>query len=159
MSERVVESVRMYVMKPFSYSFCATCMVAFAPKPSLREASCWRVVVRNGAYGERRYGLDSTERTAKFVFSRTAASARALVSSRCSVFAPFSCPSESKSRPWATRLPSTAVRRATSEDGSLGSPARPVPKVPVRSQYSAERKAMRSRSRSTTRRVATDWTR
>ena len=51
-------------MKPFSYSFCATCMVALAPKPSLRLASCWRVVVRNGAYGERRYGFDSTDRTA-----------------------------------------------------------------------------------------------
>lgn len=50
-------------------------------------------------------------------------------------------------------------KRAVSTDGSLASPARPVAKVPVRSQYSADRKAMRSRSRSTTSRVATDCTR
>jgi hypothetical protein len=41
-------------MKPFSYSRWATCIVREAPKPSLRLASCWSVVVRNGAYGERR---------------------------------------------------------------------------------------------------------
>lgn len=57
------------------------------------------------------------------------------------------------------RRPSTALRRAVRFDGSEASPVRPVAKVPVRSQYSAERKAMRSRSRSTTSRVATDWTR
>ncbi|MCO4699818.1 hypothetical protein LRR80_05919 [Streptomyces sp. RO-S4] len=134
-------------------------MVAFAPKPSLRLASCCSVVVRNGAYGERRYGLDSTERTANRVSARAAASARAFASSRWRVLAPFSCPSESKSRPCATRRPSTVCSRATSVDGSLASPARPVEKVPVRSQYSAVRNAMRSRSRSTTSRVATDWTR
>lgn len=44
-------------------------------------------------------------------------------------------------------------------EGSEASPVRPVANFPVRSQYSAERKAMRSRSRSTTSRVATDWTR
>ncbi|CAM5664316.1 hypothetical protein SGRIM128S_03143 [Streptomyces griseomycini] len=134
-------------------------MVAFAPKPSLRLASCCSVVVRNGAYGERRYGLDSTERTANRACSRAAARARAFASSRWRVFALLSCPRESKSRPCATRLPSTVCRRATRDDGSLASPARPVAKVPVRSQYSAERNAMRSRSRSTTSRVATDWTR
>lgn len=69
-------------MKPFSYSFWATCMVAFAPKPSLRLASCWRVVVRKGAYGERRYGFDSTERTANAVSASAAARARAFASSR-----------------------------------------------------------------------------
>jgi DNA topoisomerase-1 len=36
---------------------------------------------------------------------------------------------------------------------------RPVSNVPSRSQYEAARNAIRSRSRSTTRRVATDWTR
>ncbi|CAM5253785.1 hypothetical protein SHIRM173S_09419 [Streptomyces hirsutus] len=105
------------------------------------------------------------------MFSRAAARARAFASSSWRVFAFFSCPRESKSRPCATRLPSTVCRRASSEDGSEASPARPDEgppagakpevgeKVPVRSQYSAERNAMRSRSRSTTSRVATDWTR
>src|SRR3989442_617281 len=44
-------------MKPLSYSFWATCMVALAPKPSLRPASCWRVVVREGPEGAPRPGL------------------------------------------------------------------------------------------------------
>src|SRR5262245_29380365 len=50
-------------MWPFSYSRCAVDIVYFAEKPSLRDASCWSVVVRNGAYGERRYGLRSTDLT------------------------------------------------------------------------------------------------
>ncbi len=50
-------------MKPFSYSFCATCIVYLAEKPSLRLASCCSVVVRNGAYGLRLYGLRSTDLT------------------------------------------------------------------------------------------------
>ena len=33
---------------------------------NLRQASCWKVDVMNGAAGRRRYGLDSTEVTAKF---------------------------------------------------------------------------------------------
>ncbi len=71
-----------------------------------------------------------------------------------------------KSRPWAIRRPSTVVSRAPKVAGSPvapapaeASPACPVANVPVRSQYSAERNAMRSRSRSTTSRVATDCTR
>ncbi len=52
--DRIVESVRMYVMWPFSYSRCATDIVYLAEKPSFRDASCCRVVVRNGAYGDRR---------------------------------------------------------------------------------------------------------
>ena len=42
--------------------------MCLAEKPSLREASCCSVVVRNGAYGERRYGLRSTLDTAKAAF-------------------------------------------------------------------------------------------
>ena len=52
--DSVVESVRIYVMWPFSYSRCATDIAYLDEKPSLREASCCSVVVRNGAYGERR---------------------------------------------------------------------------------------------------------
>ena len=52
--DSVTESVRIYVMWPFSYSRWAICIAYLAEKPSLREASCCSVVVRNGAYGERR---------------------------------------------------------------------------------------------------------
>ena len=56
----------------------------------------------------------------------------------------------SKSLPCATRAPSSETSRASNAPGS---------NVARRSQYSAERNAMRSRSRCTTRRVATDCTR
>src|SRR5262249_58059131 len=52
-------------MWPFSYSRCAVDIVYLAEKPSLRDASCCSVVVRNGAYGDRRYGLRSTLLTVK----------------------------------------------------------------------------------------------
>ncbi|CAM5492252.1 hypothetical protein SBADM41S_00938 [Streptomyces badius] len=95
-------------------------MVAFAPERSSRLASCWRVVVRKGAYGERRYGFDSTDRTVKAESASAAASARAFASSRCRVWAKqaLSCPSGPKSRPWAIRRPSTALRRAVRFEGS-----------------------------------------
>jgi hypothetical protein len=47
----VVESVRMYVMKPFSYSRCAARMVRCAANRSLRAASCCSVLVVNGGDG------------------------------------------------------------------------------------------------------------
>ncbi len=64
-----------------------------------------------------------------------------------------------KSRPAATRLPSTEARVAGKVLGPSAVPEPAASKTALRSQYSAEVKAIRSRSRSTTRRVATDWTR
>ena len=64
---------------------------------------------------------------------------------------PFSRPRSSKSRPWAMRLPSSAT--------SFASKVSPFSNSATRSQYSAGMNAMRSRSRSTITRVATDWTR
>ena len=62
----------------------------------------------------------------------------------------------SKSEPRATRAPSTEDSLA----GNIRSAwSLPASKVPSRSQYDATRKAIRSRSRSTTSRVATDCTR
>ena len=58
----------------------------------------------------------------------------------------------SKSRPDATRLPSSSTSDA-------GNSAPDAANLPSRSQYSAARNAMRARSRSTTRRVATLCTR
>ena len=52
-------------------------------------------------------------RTANDASASAAASARAFASSRCRTWSRLlSCPSEPKSRPWATRWPSTAFRRA-----------------------------------------------
>ena len=78
-----------------------------------------------------------------------------------------SSPTELKSRPWATRRPSTEINVAPNERGlALSAPRESsassrvrVANSASRSQYWAARKAIRSRSRSTTRRVATDWTR
>src|SRR3984893_19480283 len=99
-------------MEPFSYSRCATDVVYLVDNPSLREPSCCSVVVRNGAYGERRYGLRSTLDTLKLALAscRRLASAAAPAASRCSSGCPvpaFSSPVERKSGPWATRAPST----------------------------------------------------
>ena len=167
-------------MWPFSYSRCAVDIVYFAEKPSFRDASCCSVVVRNGAYGARRYGLRSTLATANAAPSRRLASAPALSPSRTSGTpfrsAPFPVaarrvPSGVKSRPCAILRPSSADNRAGKEEGSswacvlprsaAGAPERPafagtVVKTASRSQYSAGRNAMRSRSLATTRRVATD---
>ena len=65
-------------------------------------------------------------------------------------------PRLSKSRPWATRRSPTRVSRAGKSGGWASGPAS---KIASRSQYEALRKAMRSRSRSTISRVATDCTR
>ncbi len=67
-----------------------------------------------------------------------------------------SSPDDAKSRPWATRRPSTEIRPAGNEAASALSVRA---NTACRSQYRAARNAIRSRSRATTRRVATDWTR
>ena len=64
----------------------------------------------------------------------------------------FSCPSSPKSPPPATRDPSIATSFAGNSPPSATN-------VPAASQYPADRNAIRARSRSTTRRVATDCTR
>ena len=73
----------------------------------------------------------------------------------------FSSPTELKSRPCATRRPSTDTSAAGNEDTSAASPASALTfaNTASRSQYLAVRNAIRSRSRSTTSRTATDWTR
>ena len=63
-------------------------------------------------------------------------------------------PSSAKSRPVATRAPSTRVRRAVNWLFSA-----PGGEVALDVPVGARTNAIRSRSRSTTRRVATDWTR
>ena len=72
----------------------------------------------NGAAGRRVYGFSSAERTANVTPSSSAASSRACASSRRARSADLSSPSWAKSRPCATRLPSSAARRASKEPGS-----------------------------------------
>ena len=131
-------------------------MVRAAPKPNLRDASCCMVVVRNGAYGLRVYGLASTEAMVNVWSASAVASAPARSSSRWTTSGFLSAPSSPKLAPVATRLPSTVRSFAGKRRGSCCSPAS---NVASRSQYDAERNAIRARSRSTTSRVATDCTR
>ena len=51
-SLKLNESVRMYVMKPASYSLWATIIVCATEKPSLRAASCCSVEVVKGGAGD-----------------------------------------------------------------------------------------------------------
>src|SRR5207344_305504 len=120
-----------------SYSRCAVDIVYLAEKPSLRDASCCSVVVRNGAYGERRYGLRSTDLTLNGTPSRRLASSPAssrwttpggicaacpaaslAVPDRYSRSALRSSPVAAKSRPCATRRPSTATSLAGNDETS-----------------------------------------
>ena len=116
-----------------------------------------------GGAGERRKGFSVTERTPKGRPASPSARARASGSSRTRTAASARrSPVAEKSRPLAKVTPS----RATNEAPKLvrGQPGRrPLPsaveKVPSTPHQVAERKAMRARSRSTTIRVATLWTR
>ncbi len=121
----------------------------------MRLASCCSVEVVNGAAGRRVYGRSCTERTATAAFAMPAATASAIAWSRCTTSLVRSSPVSAKSRPVATRRPSTPTRRAVKLDA--GSPWGET--SATTSQYDAARKAIRSRSRSTTSRVATDCTR
>ena len=114
----------------------------------------------NGAAGERRYGLWVIDLTAKGAPSRPAANPRASASpSTVTDPGEDRAPVSSKSRPEASVTPSTATSEAVNELGvpSVGGAA--VVKVPSRPHQSAELNFIRARSRSTTMRVATLWTR
>ena len=104
----------------------------------------------NGGLGRRTYGFCSTRETVNDAPSSRVARPRAVSSSRASTSAPFSFPSGPKSRPCATRFPSSPTSRASNDSGS---------NVAARSHQPAATNAIRSRSRSTTSRVATDCTR
>jgi hypothetical protein len=116
-SERITLSVRMYVMYPRSYRPWATRITCDDDRRSLRPPSCWRVLVRNGAWGRERYGFSSTLRTAKSAWARP--SARALArSSVTTTTSERGVPLASKSLPVATRVPSRTTRSAVN-DGAV----------------------------------------
>ena len=109
-----------------------------AAKPNLRAASCCSVEVVNGGGGLRVNGLVSTDWTVKRPSSTTFLAAVALPSS----------PIDKRS----ILLPSSATSRAEN-----GVPS--ASKLATTDQYSRALNSSISRSRSTIRRSATDWTR
>ncbi|MNS81158.1 hypothetical protein D3C72_1148620 [compost metagenome] len=121
-----------------SYSFCAACMVRWAVKPSLREASCCRVEVVKGGAGERLAGFFSTDLMVK---------SPALMASR----AAKAISSVGMSRRWM-RLPACLTRRVVK--GGLS-----ATRSASTDQYSWALNFSISISRSTTMRRATDCTR
>ena len=104
---------------------------------SLREASCWRVEVVKGGAGVRLFSWRFTLETEKVPCSTAAMTASVSASLASSIFL---------SRPWNWAL----------KDPALGATR---PRSASMVQYSWGWKARISSSRSTTSRVATDWTR
>ena len=116
----------------------------------------------NGAAGERRNGLWVMDLTVKGTPARPAASDRASASpSTTTDPGDVRAPRSSKSRPDASATPSTPTRAAVKDRGVPSGAAADSGAVKVASMphHPAERKAIRDRSRSTTIRVATLWTR
>ena len=131
-------------------------MARWALKRSLRPASCCSVDVMNGAAGERRNGFSVTALTLK---GRPVSAAATEVASssprtRAAPPLPVCTPCSSKSLPVATAAPPRATSVAPKPDGASA-----WVKVPSTPHQVAERNRMRARSRSTTMRVATLWTR
>ncbi len=114
----------------------------------------------NGGAGDRRNGLWVIDFTAKGAPSRAAANPRVSASPNTTTEPEeVSAPVSSKSRPDANDTPSTATSDAVNEVGIPSLAGELVVKVPSRPHQSAERNFIRARSRSTTMRVATLWTR
>ena len=135
-SDRFTESVRIYVMYPFSYSRWAVRIVCWDENRSFRAASCCRVEVMNGGAGDCLRSLRATLSTTYAPLLSAASIARACSSFATSAF-----------------FPSTLVSLARNGGGfSAASFAANV-------QYSTGRNALISSSRSTIIFMATDCTR
>ena len=119
-----------------SYRRCATDIVRFGLKPSRRLASCWSVEVVNGAAGDRFWVRVPSLVTAGWS-SRMAAA----------------CASEVASSGMSSASPSMRTSSAANVSPVW------VARIAWIVQYSRAVNARISRSRSTTRRTATDWTR
>ena len=148
-------------MYPFSYRLWAARIVCRELMPSLLPAACCMVDVVNGGCGRLRYGFFSTEITRKRASASASARSPACDSPSCTTpsvrAASVSVPSDLKSLDVARRVPLSAIMR---DSKSVGSPsASGAHSVATTSQYGARTNAIRSRSRSTMRRVATDCTR
>ncbi len=148
-ADRFVESVLMYVIRPVgsppltampSYSDWAVRIARSAVMPSRRAASCCMVLVMNGAAGRDLLSFVSTEATLN------------LPTLRSSTIFPASSPLVTRMRPVFPSIAWSAARNLTSGLPWLERDAYIF-------QYSSGLKAPISRSRSTMRRSATDWTR
>ena len=105
-----------------------------------------------GGWGRWVRGVEVIDTTSTSRSRSASASATALSSLKTSTRAPASrLPDASKLLPVASVTPARV--------STVASKGAPPPSVAVTSNHVAEVKAMRSRSRSQTRRIATDWTR
>ncbi len=104
----------------------------------------------NGAAGRRVYGFSSTDRTANVAPSRLVRETARTVLVECQHLLAL--------QP-AVVGEVAALRDPLAVDGMSRASKLPGSNVPAMSQYEAETNSMRSRSRSTTSRVATDCTR
>ena len=109
----------------------------------------------NGAAGERRKGRSVTERTVKLSPVKAVATEVASSSpSTLTAVLPDCWPCSSKSFPVATAVPPSVTSVAPKPFGAAA-----LAKLPSTPHQVAERNRIRARSRSTTIRVATLWTR
>ena len=123
-----------------------------APQPKRDPASCCIVEVVNGGFGRSVRGDSSIDFTSSDLPLSESTRERAPVSSSNKMLASdfsFTAPSAPKSLVAATFLPSSVSKRAVN----------PSSQAALRSHQLDEIKAMRSRSFSTIKRVATDCTR
>ena len=123
-----------------------------APQPRRLPASCCIVEVVKGGFGRSVRGLSSIDLTVKGEDLSESTKYLALVSSSNKILAndfSFTAPSAPKSLVAATFFPSTSSSRAL----------KPSAVTAARSHQPLEIKAIRSRSFSTIKRVATDCTR
>ena len=102
----------MYVINPFSYKVCATCIVILAVNLNFLFASCWRLDVTNGACGLVTKSFLEIDSTKTLLFSSLAFSSFAfsLFNKIASLFFNKDPVIGSKSLLSATFLPSTVLR-------------------------------------------------
>ncbi len=138
-ADKLVASVRMYVISPASYNFCAAVMVRRDEKYNLRAASCCRVLVVNGAAARRDVFFFSMAATWAAIGTAIRDTIPSIwVRDAMVIFSIF--------------CPSNCDNMALNADVSFSHPA-------VSDQYSTGLNASISRSRSTTSFTATDCTR
>ncbi len=158
-----------------SYSFWAAFMVRSPLKRSRRNACCCKVLVVNGACGLSARSFCSSLATTYFAWSRARAIAVAISSLAASNFLPFHSANSARNEPGGSSglavfgsAPSSVFASAvvpfacagTIENGFGVTETVPVGASKARIfQYSVGTNASISRSRSTTRRRATDCTR
>ena len=112
-SERDVESVLIYVIKPFSYNCCASRIVFLADDLNFLAASCCKVEVVNGGFGWELTIFSSIFVTVQLPLSSSLISVLACDSDKRITSSLFNLPVfGSKSFPTAIRLLSILLNKA-----------------------------------------------